>query len=197
MTTFPAALLDANARGVGPGTLQTIAAWAEPTLAVLGILTLVGAVWVWRERWRIANLQVGRRAYRVRRVLRLWLAPHPSFDPLPDPLPSGGDDWVSVAGRLALWRMMVTASEDEVQGILEEMVDVAGEAGPLVRRATREAYLRFMWGSDLVHSTSEDLREQRAHLVAARRHFEAVYRALGRAGPRGLLSPTAAAPDDL
>jgi hypothetical protein len=133
----------------------------------------------------------------VRRVLRLWLAPHPSFDPLPDPLPTDTEGRFSVLARLHLWRQLVTAGEDEVQSILEEMVDVAGEAGPRVRRATRKAYLRFMQGSDLVHlATGDDLRERRAHLVAARGHFEAVYQALGRAGPRALLSPTVAPPDD-
>lgn len=181
------------------GARDALAAWAEPALAVLGILTVAGAVWVWAERWRIANLRVGRRAYRARRVVRLWLNPHPSFDPLPDPLPTDGEGVQSVISRVILWRLMVTGGEgeNEVQGILEEMVDLAGDAGPLVRRATREAYLRFMRGSDLVHAArGDDVRHVQAQLAAARGHFEAAYKALGRAGPRALLHPAAAAPDD-
>ncbi len=182
---------------MSPGSLQAVSAWAEPILAVLGILTLVGAVWVWAERWRIANLQVGRRAYRVRRVLRLWLKAHPAFDPLPNPLPTDNEGIMSILVRLDLWRRLTTGSEDELQAILEEMVDLAGEAGPLVRRATREAYLRFMRGSDMLHlSFGDDVRQSHARLVAARGHVEAVYQALGRAGPRALLGPTATAPDD-
>lgn len=50
---------------------MAVAAWAEPILALLGLLTLGGALRVWSERWRIANLRVGRRAYRARRVMHL------------------------------------------------------------------------------------------------------------------------------
>jgi len=180
------------------GDHASLAAWAEVVLAALGILTILGAIWVWIERWRIANLRVGRRAYRVRRVLRLWLKPHPAFDPLPDPLPlpTDGEGTMSVLSRLYLWRKWVTEGEDEVQEALEEMVDLAGEAGPFVRRATRAAYLRFMRGTDLVNARTEDVAQNQAKLLAARAHFEAVFKELGRAGPRALLSPTAAAPDE-
>ncbi len=193
-TVEPAAPPAGSVQAAGGGLAATLAVWAEPVLAALGILTLVGAVLVWRERWRIANLRVGRRAYRARRILELWLKPdHPSFDPIPDPLPEVAS---AVIERVDIWHRVVAHGEDEVQAILEEMVDIAGEAGPRVRRATREAYLRFMRGSDLTHLPSGDLRQTQAHLVAARGHFEAAFKALRRAGPRALLSPTAASPDD-
>jgi hypothetical protein len=178
-----------------PDVAAHVAAWAEGTLAALGFLTLVGALWIWRERWRIANLRVGRRAYRAyraRRVMRLWLA-YREFAELVNPAALDQDAEMLIRAGYASWRGVVTDSEDEVQAILEEMVDLAGEAGPLVRRATRPAYLRFMMGSDRINEPppSGDLPRWRAQLVAAREHFTAAYRSLGHAGPRALLSPTA------
>jgi len=176
--------------------LNTIAVWAEPTLAVLGLLTIAGAVWVWVERWRIANLRVGRRAYRVRRVMHLWLRSHPAFNPLVNPESLGQDAEMPIRASFASWRGLVIAGEDEVQSILEEMVDLAGEAGPLVRRATRHAYLRFMLGSDRINEAPPpgNLRQWQAQLVAARDHFISAYRSLEHAGTRTLLSPTAIKP---
>jgi hypothetical protein len=166
-------------------------------LVLLGLLTLAGALWVWIERWRIANLRVGRRAYRARRVMHLWLKSHPAFDILVNPDSLDQDAELAVRMRLARWRDMVTASEDEVQDILEEMVDLAGEAGPLVRRATRHAYLRFMRGSDRINEpvAGGGILQWQSQLAAARGHFAAAFQSLGHAGPPALLSPTAVKPE--
>lgn len=184
---------------MNPNSLAaTVAAWAEPALAVLGILTIIGAILSWSERWRIANLQVGRRAYRARRVMHLWLKDHPAFRDLGDTEVFDDVTVVGVSASLASWQQTATDSENEVQALLEEMVDLAGEAGPLVRRATRKAYLYFMKGSDRLHETPPRGQplEWQTQLRAAKEHFAAAYRELGRAGPNALLSPTAIKPTE-
>ena|SRR3989442_1238966 len=102
-----------------------LTAWAEPTLAILGILTLLGAIYSWWEHRQVVNLRVARRGRRVHRVIHEWLHDG-SYD-------------LANSGRLKIWQERVTRGEDEVQDLLEQMVDLAGDTSPRVQRATRDA----------------------------------------------------------
>lgn len=150
---------------------------AELTLAVLGILTLGGAIYSWREGRQTTNLRVARRARRVHRVVHEWLN-DASFD-LTDP------------SRLRLWRERVARGEDEVQTLLEEMLDLVGGASPRVQRATRAAYRSFLHGADLINKFGQP--ELTGHATPADQaatavmHFEAVYRQALVIVPRDLL----------
>ncbi len=144
---------------MGNARIASFTTLAEPVLAVLGILTLIGAVWAWMERWRTVNLQVARRARRVLRVLNEWAA---------YPATIAGGTGVTPAVQKAAWRDHMVAGENEVQTLLEEMVDRAGAAGPLVRRRTRAAYRLFLLGSDLINPGPQRVDEAAKHFTEAR-----------------------------
>lgn len=154
-----------------------LSAWAEPALAILGLLTLGGALWAWWERRRTVDLQVTRRARRVQRVVHEWLR-DPSFD-------------LTAPNRLMLWVERVGKGENEVQGLLEEMLDKAGGASRGVQRAARAAYSQFLRGADVVNKYGQPqltghttLAEQAA---AAKQYFESLYREVVSILPKDLL----------
>jgi hypothetical protein len=154
-----------------------LTAWAEPVLALLGILTLLGAVWSWLERRQVANLQVARRGRSVHRMIHEWLNDG-SYD-LADGL------------RLSLWHERVSRGGDEVQTLLEQMVDLAGDASPRVQHATRAAYSAFLHGADVNNKYGQpELTGHKTAAVqaaAARQHFEAVFKLVASIVPTDLL----------
>jgi len=148
-------------------TLDTqLSGWPEKTLAILGILTLIGAIYSWCERRQTVNLQVARRARQAQRSLDAWIR-DPSLDP-------------TVSERVSIWVNRVSAGENEVEQLLEEMLDAAGGASPKVQRETRRAYGSFLKGADLINKYSQP--ESTGHVttmaqaVDAKKYFEEALR---------------------
>lgn len=154
-----------------------LTAWAEPALVILGTLTLLGAIYSWWEHRQVVNLQVARRGRRVHRVIIEWLQDG-SYD-------------LTDSGRLGLWRERVARGEDKVEDLLEQMVDLAGDASPPVQGATRRAYSTFLHGADLINKYGQP--ELTGHVTAAeqataaRRYFEQVLQQVAAIVPKDLL----------
>lgn len=149
-----------------------LSAWAEPILAVLGILTLAGAVWSWWERRRTVNLQVASRARRVLRMLVDW-SQYPATIAATDTSPGL---------KSAAWRDRMVADENEVEELLEEMLDLVGGGSFAIQRATRAAYRFFLLGSDLINKVGTP-----QHVDAAATHFADAQQQLAKIVPKDLL----------
>ena len=93
--------------------------------------------------------------------------------------------------RLKVWQERVSRGEDEVQTLLEEMVDRAGDASPRVQRATRAAYSAFLHGANLINKYGQpDLTGHTTaaeQAAAAHRWFEQVFEEVGAIVPKDLL----------
>lgn len=85
----------------------------------------------------------------------------------------------------------MSRGEDEVQGLLEEMVDLAGDASPSVQRATRAAYSAFLQGADVNNKYGQpDLTGHTTfaeQAAAARQHFERAFQLVAAIVPTDLL----------
>jgi len=157
--------------------------WAQPLLVVLGFVTLFAAWWAWLERRRTINLQVARRARRVRRSLDEWLQ-HPAL------ITASTQPSSNQTNQLANWIKHVIQGENEVQTLLEEMLDTAGGASRQIQRATHTAYTEFLRASDLAHRWgSAHAMPTTSHMQqadAAKTHLEGVRKAVLRIIPKEL-----------
>lgn len=103
-------------------TLAEVTAWSTAVLTVVGVVTLVDLGLTRRQRRKAVDLQIGRRAFRVRSMMREWL----------------NDPALKATDNLTFWVERVVEGEAEVERLLEEMVDLAVGASKDVRRLLKQ-----------------------------------------------------------
>jgi hypothetical protein len=157
-------------------TLATeVTAWSTAVLTIVGAITLVDLGLTRRQRRKAVDLQIGRRAFRVRSMMRERL----------------NDPALRATDNLTTWVEHVVKGEAEVERLLEEMVDLAVDASKDVQEATQTAYGLFMHAAELAnkfgqHPHPSGQTNPRDQALAARAELERAEQNVSKAVPRVL-----------
>jgi hypothetical protein len=151
-----------------------VSGWGPPGVGVAGIVTLTNAWLGWARRRVSVNLALGRRAYRVRRMVREWVK----------------DPALNAKDNLTVWKGKVEKGEAAVEALLEEMVDLSPGATNAVAKGTKLAYLEFMRGATFInkhgHPDQTGHKDPREQALAAKDQFTAVLKAIEQCVPKDL-----------